>query len=92
MINTIKKNLKDFFKFKESFLICEDTKYHKIVNETTSTFSVIRRLYIGKKVWSEQVIYSELPTFQDARKYTEEYIINKKKEKKQGIVILEELK
>lgn len=91
MFKSIIKKIKDSLDIKESFLICEEIKFHKIVNEVTNSFTVIRVQKVGRMVINEQLIFSDLKTIGDAEKYLEVYKKALLKERSSGLNVIKEI-
>ena len=90
MIKLLMKLIKDSFQKKESFFICEETRYHPIVDEVSNSFMVIYVLKIKNIKISEQILFSDLKTIEDAEKYLKVYKQSLKKKKSAGIVLIKE--
>ncbi len=91
MFEQLKKKIKDFFEIKESFLICEETEYHPIVNEVTNSFMVVKVMRLGDIAVSEQVIFSDLPTYKDAEKFAKAFVSARDMKRGTGVKVISKL-
>lgn len=90
MLKSLLMIIKGSFQTKESFFICEETKFHPIVNEVTNSFMIIHSVTVKGIKISEDIVFSDIKTIEDAERYLKSYKDALKKKKSAGIVLIKE--
>jgi len=86
MFTTIVQRITDSFQKKEFFFVYEDIKFHEVINETTNSFSVIKRTHniFGKM---DIILFTNIPTIGQAESFITLYKIAIDKKRNSGSIL-----